>query len=73
MIKRRNELSYWAGWGRNFAFQNVSQAGQLNGLADIKQAERIRLRPYFLGGAESLDASRCRCPGAASRTSASTT
>lgn len=56
VIKRRNEMSYWAGWGRNFAFQNVSQAGHLNGLADIKQAERIRLRPYFLGGAESLDA-----------------
>ncbi len=56
VIKRRNEMAYWAGWSRNYSFQNVSQAGQLNGLADIKQAERVRLRPYFLGGAESLDA-----------------
>jgi len=28
----------------------------LGGLADIKQAARVRLRPYFLGGAESLEA-----------------
>ncbi|MDP3718788.1 MAG: DUF5916 domain-containing protein [Acidobacteriota bacterium] len=56
VIKRRNEMSYWSGWSRNYAFQNVSQAGHLAGLADIKQAERVRLRPYFLGGAESLDA-----------------
>lgn len=56
VIKRRNEMAYWAGWSRNFAFQNVSQAGHLAGLADIKQAERVRLRPYFLGGVESLDA-----------------
>ncbi|MDP2390520.1 MAG: DUF5916 domain-containing protein, partial [Acidobacteriota bacterium] len=56
VIKRRNEMAYWSGWSRNYAFQNVSQAGHLAGLADIKQAERVRLRPYFLGGAESLDA-----------------
>ncbi|MEY4636953.1 MAG: hypothetical protein RJA55_2751 [Acidobacteriota bacterium] len=56
VIKRRNETAYWAGWSRNYAFQNVSQAGHLGGLADIKQAERVRLRPYFLGGADSLDA-----------------
>jgi len=56
VIKRRNEMAYWAGWGRNFAFQQASQAGHLAGLADIKQAERVRLRPYFLGGVEALDA-----------------
>lgn len=56
VIKRRNEMAYWAGWGRNYAFQHASQAGHLAGLADIKQAERLRLRPYFLGGVESLDA-----------------
>jgi hypothetical protein len=56
VIKRRNEMAYWAGWTRNYAFQNTSQAGHLGGLADIKQAERIRVRPYLLAGAESLDA-----------------
>lgn len=56
VIKRTNEMAYWAGWSRNYAFQNVSQSGHLGGLADIRQAERIRLRPYLLAGAESLDA-----------------
>lgn len=56
VIKRRNEMAYWAGWTRNYAFQNVSQAGHLGGLADIKLAERLRLRPYLLAGGEDLDA-----------------
>ena len=56
VIKRRNELAYWSGWGRDFVFQHVSQAGQLTGLGDIRQAERLRVRPYLLAGAESLDA-----------------
>ena len=56
VIKRKNEMVYWAGWGRNYAFQNVSQAGRLGGLADIRQAERFRLRPYILAGAEDNDA-----------------
>ena len=56
IIKRKNELAYWSGWGRNFTFQNVSQAGRLEGLAGIKQAERWRLRPYVLAGGEELAA-----------------
>lgn len=56
VIKRKNELAYWAGWGRNYAFQTVSQAGHLTGLRGIKQAERLRIRPYVVTGAERLDA-----------------
>jgi hypothetical protein len=56
VIKRKNELAYWAGWGRDYVFQTVSQAGHLNGLRDIKQAERIRFRPYVVAGAERFDA-----------------
>lgn len=56
VIKRKNELAYWAGWGRDFVFQHVSQAGELAGLGEIRQAERLRLRPYLLTGAENLDA-----------------
>lgn len=56
VIKRKNEAAYWTGWGRNYSFQNVSQAGRLTGLAGIKQAERLRLRPYLLAGGEKLDA-----------------
>jgi hypothetical protein len=56
VIKRKNELVYWAGWSRDEVFQNVSQAGHLSGLRDIRQAERIRLRPYVVAGVESLAA-----------------
>jgi hypothetical protein len=56
VIKRKNEMAYWAGWGRNYSFQNVSQAGRVGGLADIRQAERLRLRPYVLAGGEDPDA-----------------
>ncbi len=56
IVKRKNELSYWAGWGRDHAFQTVSQAGHLGGLRDIRQAERLRLRPYAVAGVEHLDA-----------------
>ena len=56
VIKRKNEFAYWAGWDRNYAFYHVSQAGHLVGLSAIKQAERVRLRPYVVAGGEKLDA-----------------
>ena len=56
VIKHKNEFAYWAGWSRDFVFQQVSQAGHLSGLDGIKQLERMRLRPYALAGVESIDA-----------------
>lgn len=56
VIKRKNEVAYWAGWGRSYAFQTVSQAGHLTGLKDIRQAERLRVRPYVVAGVERFDA-----------------
>ena len=56
VIKRKNESVYWAGWSRDYTFQNVSQAGQLTGLRDITQAERVRLRPYVVAGVQSIEA-----------------
>ena len=56
VIKRKNELDYWASWTRNFPFTAVSQAGQLTDLRGIRQAERLRIRPYVATGVEKLDA-----------------
>ena len=56
VIKRKNESVYWSGWDRDFGFNNISQAGHLEGLIDIKQAERLRIRPYLLGGVENFAA-----------------
>lgn len=56
VIKRKNEFDYWTSWNRNFAFTAVSQAGQLTALRGIRQAERVRIRPYVVSGVETLDA-----------------
>jgi hypothetical protein len=56
IIRRKNEEVYWTNWDRDFDFTQVSQAGILTGLENIQQGGRIRLRPYVVGGAESLDA-----------------
>jgi len=53
-IKRKNESDYWTSWNRDFDFFQVSQAGHLRGLSEIRPSERLRIRPYFLGGYESL-------------------
>ena len=57
VIKRKNESVYWSGWDRNFQFNHVSQAGHLEGLRNIRQAERLRIRPYILAGAEHFGTS----------------
>jgi uncharacterized protein DUF5916/cellulose/xylan binding protein with CBM9 domain len=56
VIKRKNEFVYWAAWDRDYMFTHVSQAGHLTGLSDIRQAERLRIRPYVLAGSEQFDA-----------------
>ena len=56
VIKRKNEVAYWSGWDRDFQFYHISQAGHLAGLREIKQAERLRIRPYVLAGVERFGA-----------------
>ena len=56
IIRRKNEEVYWTNWDRDFDFTQVSQAGILSGLEGIQQGQRIRLRPYIVGGGESLAA-----------------
>jgi hypothetical protein len=71
VIKRKNEVAYWAAWSRDYAFQTVSQAGHLTGLKDIRQAERIRIRPYVVAGVERLAAATPARPTRASARSGS--
>ena len=58
VIKRKNEFVYWSGWNRNFLFSHVSQAGHLEGLNEITQQERLRIRPYVVAGIKRLAAER---------------
>ena len=50
VIIRKNEEAYWAGHSRDYQFWNVSQAGDLTGLKEIRTGLRLRIKPYVLGG-----------------------
>ena len=54
-IRRKREQSRWQGWGRNFDITDVNQAGQLRGLKSLRDERFIEVKPYLLGGAESVD------------------
>ncbi|MFQ5447493.1 MAG: DUF5916 domain-containing protein [Saprospiraceae bacterium] len=49
-ILRKNEFTRWQGWSRNFNFENLSQAGTLTGLKNIKGKVRLEVKPYGLAG-----------------------
>jgi len=49
-IRRKNESAHWTGWSRDFPFLQVSQAGHLAGIEQMKTGLRLRVKPYGLGG-----------------------
>lgn len=48
-VKRKNEESLWTGWLRNEGLTRMSNAGRVNGIADISQGIGLDLKPYVLG------------------------
>lgn len=56
-IRRTNEEVNWSNFRRGFDFGNVSQAGHLVGLRNLKLTDRFRLKPYVAGDYSSLQAS----------------
>ena len=49
-IRRKNESAHWTGWSRDFPFLQVSQAGHLAGVEQLKTGLKLRVKPYGLGG-----------------------
>lgn len=49
-ILHNNEIVRWQGWSRNYDFENMSTAGTLVGLENIKGKLRLELKPYALLG-----------------------
>ena len=47
VIRRKNESSYWNNYSRNFSFQQISQAGHLQGLEAVVSGLRLRIKPYL--------------------------
>lgn len=55
-IRRRNEELEWSNYRQGFDFRNVSQAGHLVGLRDLKLTDRYRFKPYLTGGYAAFNA-----------------
>jgi len=57
MIRRKNEHVYWQliprDFGRGAGIFRLSEAGSLEGIADVKMGGNLELMPYFLGGLEN--------------------
>ena len=47
VIRRKNEFTAWSNFGRNFNFNQISQAGHLRGLDDVRSALNFRIKPYI--------------------------
>lgn len=51
-IRRKNETVQWTGWNRDFNFLQVSQAGRLVGVEDVRTGLKLRVKPYVLTGVQ---------------------
>jgi hypothetical protein len=50
IIRRKNEENLWTSWQRSFGLERVSQAGELNGVDEIKRRRLLEVKPYASGG-----------------------
>jgi len=49
-ISYKSEQVRWQGWSRDHNIGNISVAGRLTGLVNIRYDQRFELKPYALGG-----------------------
>src|SRR2546422_3775931 len=49
VIRRKNELSLWTSWQRSFGLERGSQAGELNGVKEIRRRRLREIKPYASG------------------------
>jgi hypothetical protein len=55
-IRGKNEEDLWTSWRRSLGAYRISQAGNLNGIADIGSGRLFVIKPYALGGFNHLPA-----------------
>ena len=46
IIRRKSEFTAWSNYRRDFEFYQISQAGHLAGLEDVRSDLRLRIKPY---------------------------
>ena len=49
IIRRKNEENLWTSWQRSFGLERVSQAGELNGVGEIRRRRLREIKPYGSG------------------------
>src|SRR6266700_3529806 len=49
VIRRKNEDNLWTSWQRSFGLERVSQAGELNGVEEIRRRRLREIKPYASG------------------------
>lgn len=55
-VRRKNEESFWTGWGRNQGLMNLAYAGRIEGINDVSQGVGLDIKPYVIGTATQLPA-----------------
>ena len=48
-IRRKNEETFWSGWGRNQGIYNLDFAGRIEGIDSVSQGHGFDIKPYLLG------------------------
>ena len=51
-IRSKNEQVLWQGWSRDYSFNQISNAGTLIGLENIKSTHQIEIKPFVNSGFE---------------------
>src|SRR5438876_1153864 len=49
VIRRKNEENLWTSWQRSFGLERVSQAGDLDGVEEIRRRRLREIKPYASG------------------------
>ena len=52
IIRRKNEELLWTSWGREDGPLQLSKAGKLTGLENVRRGKQVEVKPFILGGVE---------------------
>src|SRR5687767_2577330 len=52
-VRRKNEESLWAGWGRNQGLRRMSNAGIVTGIREVTQGRGLDFKPYGVFASEA--------------------
>ncbi len=48
-VRRKNEESFWTGWGLNQGLFSLPAAGRIEGIREVTQGRGLDIKPYLIG------------------------